>query len=44
MQITSFFISIFFLSLIITITIYSILLGFGPNSKNLLDPFEENQN
>ena len=43
METISFFSTIFIGSLLISITIYSIYVGFGPNSKKLRDPFEEHE-
>lgn len=42
MDITSFFSTIFISSVFVSVTIYSIMVGFGPQSKNLKDPFQEN--
>ena len=39
----SFLSTIFIGSTLISITIYSIYVGFGPKSKNLRDPFEEHE-
>nr|YP_010700434.1 photosystem II protein N [Phacus arnoldii]WCH63529.1 photosystem II protein N [Phacus arnoldii] len=43
MEIISFFSSIFISCVLVSITAYSILIGFGPESKNLRDPFEEHE-
>lgn len=43
MEKTSFFYSVFLLSTIITISLYSIISGFGPESKNFIDPFNEHE-
>jgi hypothetical protein len=40
---TTFFFPLFFFSLLLSVTIYSIYVGFGPPSKGLRDPFEEHQ-
>jgi len=39
----AFFFPLFFLSLLFSITIYSIFVGFGPPSKRLRDPFQEHE-
>nr|YP_009512128.1 photosystem II N protein [Euglena hiemalis]AXI98058.1 photosystem II N protein [Euglena hiemalis] len=43
MEIIPFLSSIFLLSTMISITGYSIYIGFGPTAKNLRDPFEEHE-
>nr|YP_009538673.1 photosystem II N protein [Phacus pleuronectes]AYQ93705.1 photosystem II N protein [Phacus pleuronectes] len=43
MENTSFFSTIFITSTLVSITIYSIYVGFGSASKNLRDPFEEHE-
>lgn len=43
MENISFFSSIFISCILITITVYSIFIGFGPESNNLRDPFEEHE-
>nr|YP_009541061.1 photosystem II N protein [Lepocinclis playfairiana]AYQ93581.1 photosystem II N protein [Lepocinclis playfairiana] len=43
MDITSFFSTIFISSAFISVTIFSIMTGFGPQSKELRDPFQENE-
>jgi PsbN protein len=43
MENLTFFFPVFFLSLLISITIYSIYIGFGPPAKKLRDPFEEHE-
>ena len=40
---TATIIVIFVSSLLLGITAYSIFTAFGPNSKNLRDPFEEHE-
>lgn len=40
---TATIIVIFVSSLLVGITAYSIFTAFGPNSKNLRDPFEEHE-
>ncbi len=40
---TAFFFTIFVWSLLISITGYSIYIGFGPVSSELRDPFEEHE-
>nr|YP_009541123.1 photosystem II N protein [Lepocinclis steinii]AYQ93641.1 photosystem II N protein [Lepocinclis steinii] len=42
MDITSFFSAIFISSAFVSVTIFSIITGFGPQSKKLKDPFQEN--
>ena len=44
MDVTSFFSAIFISSAFVSVTIYSIMMGFGPQSKKLKDPFQENEN
>nr|YP_009540938.1 photosystem II N protein [Lepocinclis tripteris]AYQ93397.1 photosystem II N protein [Lepocinclis tripteris] len=44
MDLTSFFSTIFISCTFLAITLYSIIIGFGPESKKLRDPFEENEN
>jgi hypothetical protein len=39
----TFFFPLFFFSLLLSATVYSIYVGFGPPSKGLRDPFEEHQ-
>jgi hypothetical protein len=43
MEAISFFSTIFIGCTLISMTIYSIYIGFGPNSKKLRDPFEEHE-
>lgn len=43
METISFFSTIFVGCLLISTTMYSIYIGFGPTSKNLRDPFEEHE-
>jgi hypothetical protein len=43
MEIISFISTIFISCTIVSMTIYSIYIGFGPNSKKLRDPFEEHE-
>jgi hypothetical protein len=43
MEIISFFSTIFISCVIISMTIFSIYIGFGPSSKKLRDPFEEHE-
>lgn len=43
MENVSFFSTIFISCVLVTTTLYSILVGFGPESKNLRDPFEEHE-
>jgi len=40
---SNFFFPIFLLSLLMSITIYSIYIRFGPPAKKLRDPFEEHE-
>ena len=42
MDITSFFAAIFLSSAFVSVTIFSVITGFGPQSKSLKDPFQEN--
>jgi PsbN protein len=39
----SFFSSIFISCALISMTFYSVYMGFGPNAKDLRDPFEEHE-
>lgn len=43
MESISFLSTIFISCALISITLYSIYVGFGPKSKNLRDPFEEHE-
>lgn len=43
MDTLSFFSTIFIGCTLMSMTIYSIYTGFGPNAKNLRDPFEEHE-
>lgn len=43
MENLAFFITFFFLFVLVSITGYSIYMGFGPPSKQLRDPFEEHE-
>ena len=43
MDIISFFSTIFISSAFLSITIFSLITGFGPASKKLKDPFQENE-
>lgn len=43
METISFFSTIFIGCSLISITLYSIYIGFGPTAKNLRDPFEEHE-
>nr|YP_010700123.1 photosystem II protein N [Colacium mucronatum]WCH63269.1 photosystem II protein N [Colacium mucronatum] len=43
MENISFFSTIFIGCVVISMTLYSIYTGFGPNSKKLRDPFEEHE-
>lgn len=43
MESPAFFYTIFLSSLLVSITSYSIYVGFGPPSKQLRDPFEEHE-
>nr|YP_007517060.1 photosystem II N protein [Euglena viridis]AEY70831.1 photosystem II N protein [Euglena viridis] len=43
MELISFFSTIFIGCTLISMTLYSVYTGFGPNSKNLRDPFEEHE-
>lgn len=43
MEPISFFSAIFIACTLISMTLYSIYTGFGPNSKDLRDPFEEHE-
>lgn len=43
METLSFFATIFIGCSLISITLYSIYVGFGPKAKSLRDPFEEHE-
>jgi hypothetical protein len=43
MESLAFFFPLFFWSLLLSVTIYSIYVGFGPPSKVLRDPFDEHE-
>nr|AJM90185.1 photosystem II reaction center N protein [Hemichloris antarctica] len=43
MESPAFFYTVFLSSLLVSITSYSIYVGFGPPSKLLRDPFEEHE-
>ena len=43
MENPAFFFIIFVSSLLVSVTFYSIYLGFGPPSTDLRDPFEEHE-
>lgn len=43
MENSAFFLSLFLACLLLSITGYSIYVGFGPPSKELRDPFEEHE-
>nr|YP_009540989.1 photosystem II N protein [Discoplastis spathirhyncha]AYQ93518.1 photosystem II N protein [Discoplastis spathirhyncha] len=43
MELVSFFSTIFITCALISITGFSIYIGFGPTSKKLRDPFEEHE-
>jgi len=43
MENSAFFFPLFFWSLLLSITIFSIYIGFGPPSIKLRDPFEEHE-
>ena len=43
MENSAFFVTIFLWCLLISVTGYSIYLGFGPPSKKLRDPFDEHE-
>ena len=43
MENLAFFITFFLLFVLVSITGYSIYMGFGPPSKQLRDPFEEHE-
>lgn len=43
MESLSFFSTIFISCMLVTMTLYSIYLGFGPKSQDLRDPFEEHE-
>jgi PsbN protein len=40
---SAFFFPLFLWSFLLSITIYSIYIGFGPPSENLRDPFKEHE-
>jgi hypothetical protein len=39
----AFFLPLFLWSLLLSVTVYSIYVGFGPPSESLRDPFEEHE-
>ena len=43
METPAFFYAVFLWCLLISVTGYSIYIGFGPPSKDLRDPFEEHE-
>lgn len=43
MELLSFFSTIFIACTLISMTLYSVYIGFGPNSIKLRDPFEEHE-
>jgi photosystem II PsbH protein len=43
MESSALFFPLFFWCLLLSVTVYSIYVGFGPPSKNLRDPFEEHE-
>jgi hypothetical protein len=43
MESSDFFFPLFLWSLLLSVTIYSIYVGFGPPSELLRDPFEEHE-
>ena len=43
MESPAFFFSLFVWCLLLSITAYSLYVGFGPPSKQLRDPFEEHE-
>ena len=43
METPAFFTAVFLWCLLISVTVYSIYMGFGPPSKELRDPFEEHE-
>lgn len=43
MEISAFFIATLIACLLLSITIYSLYVGFGPPSQELRDPFEEHE-
>jgi hypothetical protein len=43
MESSAFFFPLFLWSLLLSATVYSIYVGFGPASKGLRDPFEEHE-
>jgi PsbN protein len=43
MESPAFFFTIFLWCFLLSVTAYSIYVGFGPPSKNLRDPFEEHE-
>lgn len=43
METPAFFYAVFLWCLLISVTGYSIYMGFGPPSKDLRDPFEEHE-
>ena len=43
METISFFSTIFIGCMLISMTVYSVYIGFGPTSNKLRDPFEEHE-
>jgi PsbN protein len=43
MESSAFFFPLFLWSFLLSVTVYSIYVGFGPPSKRLRDPFEEHE-
>ena len=43
MQINSLFVSLFIAGGLLSFTVYSLYVGFGPPSEGLRDPFEEHE-
>jgi PsbN protein len=43
MENSAFFFPLFLSSLLLSVTVYSVYVGFGPPSKELRDPFEEHE-
>lgn len=43
MDLPAFFLTVFVFSLLLSVTGYSIYLGFGPSANDLRDPFDEHE-
>ena len=43
METPAYFLTVFVWFLLLSVTVYSVYVGFGPPSQNLRDPFEEHE-